>query len=194
MTLLQGAPSIQGTSLIGGEQREISLLELGCRIELYTERKYRDNATLSRLSRAETVKENRLLMEFWPSIGDGGFNVGNTKVASIRNPMVKPAHRCLATTISGRKESTHRVTKIDLYYLYCIYREGVVCNIPYWLDKLLTNEMRVALTVEEDEAEEEAEGEAANVGAGGSAKMYQNMCQGDWHVRQARWMDQQDER
>ncbi|GJY04512.1 hypothetical protein Tco_0370452 [Tanacetum coccineum] len=115
-----------GASLIGGEQREISLLELGCRIGLYTERKYRDNATLSRLSRTETVKENCLLMEFWPSIGDGGFNVGNTKVASIRNPSVKLAHRCLATTISGRKESTHRVTKINLYYLYCIYREGVV--------------------------------------------------------------------
>ncbi|GKA25073.1 hypothetical protein Tco_0711106 [Tanacetum coccineum] len=46
----------------------------------------RENATLSGLSRAETVKEIRLLMEFWPSIGDGGFNVGNTKVASIRDP------------------------------------------------------------------------------------------------------------
>nr|GEU94501.1 hypothetical protein [Tanacetum cinerariifolium] len=46
----------------------------------------------------------------------------------------------------------------------------------------------------EEEAKEEAEGEGANEGAGGSAEMYQNMSQGDWQVRQARWMDQQDER
>ncbi|GKA90219.1 hypothetical protein Tco_0812089 [Tanacetum coccineum] len=210
-------------------------------------------ASACRLSRAETVKENRLLMEFWPSIRDGGFNVGNTKVTSIRNPRVKLAHWCIATTISGRKESTHRVTKIDLYYLYCIYTEGVVCNIPYWLAKylksvrdkslicegmfvtriarsfeLLTNEIRDALSVEplthifkkksliamgvvmelqnricvwpatraveEDEAEEEAEGEAANVGGWWFAEMYRNMSQGNWQVRQARWMDQQEER
>ncbi|GJZ03453.1 hypothetical protein Tco_0536728 [Tanacetum coccineum] len=189
---------------------------------LYTERKSRDNATLSGLSRAETVKENRLLMEFWPSIRDSGFNVGNTKVASIRDPRVKLAYRCIATTIAGRKETIHRVTEIDLYYLYCIYTPKVVCNIPYWLSKylkairdknliyggmfvtriarsfgLLTNEMRDALSIEpppHEKGEEEAEGEAANERAGGFAEMYKNMSQGDWQVHQARWMDQQDER
>ncbi|GJT71465.1 hypothetical protein Tco_1030751 [Tanacetum coccineum] len=111
---------------LGDEQREMSLLELGWRIGLYSERKSRENATLSGLSRAETVKATRLLMKFWPSIEDGGFNVGNMNVASIWNPRVKLAHRCIVTTISGRKENTNRVTKIDLYYLYCIYMEGVV--------------------------------------------------------------------
>ncbi|GKF55671.1 hypothetical protein Tco_0166011 [Tanacetum coccineum] len=187
----------------------MSLLELGWRIDLYIERKSRENATLSGLSMAETVKEIRLLMEFWPSIGDGGFNVGNTKVASIRDPKVKLAYRCIATTISGRKESTNRVAKIDLYYLYCIYTEGVICNIPYWLaKKKLLIAMGIIMelyngvciwpmtrTVEEgDEAKEEVGGEAANEGDGGSAKMYRNMSQGDWQVRQARWMDKQDER
>ncbi|GJW38423.1 hypothetical protein Tco_0064268, partial [Tanacetum coccineum] len=36
-----------------------------------------------------------------------------------------------------RKETTHRVTEIDLYYLYCIYTPDVACNIPYWLYKYL---------------------------------------------------------
>ncbi|GJS09368.1 hypothetical protein Tco_0366164 [Tanacetum coccineum] len=63
---------------LGGEQREMSLLELGWRVGLYSERKSRENATLSGLSRAETVKATRLLMKFWPSIGGGGFNVGKT--------------------------------------------------------------------------------------------------------------------
>nr|GEW44124.1 retrotransposon Orf1 [Tanacetum cinerariifolium] len=167
-------------------------------------------------ARSTRGQSSTLMKSRWKkSIGDGGFNLGNTKVASIRDPKVKLAHRCIATAILGKKESTNRVTEIDLYYLYCIYTEGVVCNIPYWLAKLLTNEMRDALSVkpiphvfkktslitmrvimelhnrvcvcpaaravsEDDEAEE-----AANEGAGGSAKIYQNMSQGDWWVRHA---------
>ncbi|GJR48253.1 hypothetical protein Tco_1316356 [Tanacetum coccineum] len=42
--------------------------------------------------------------------------------------------------------------------------------------------------VEEDEAEEEAEGEVANTRASGSAEMYRNMSQGDWQETQANWM------
>ncbi|GJR55618.1 hypothetical protein Tco_1406139 [Tanacetum coccineum] len=94
----------------------------------------KENATLSGLRNSDTIKESRLLIEFWPSIGEGGFNVGNTKVASIRDPRIKLAHRCIATTIAGRKETTHRVTEIDLY---CIYTPEVACNIPYWLSKYL---------------------------------------------------------
>nr|GEY79789.1 hypothetical protein [Tanacetum cinerariifolium] len=134
-------------------------------------RKYRENATLSGLRNDNIVKEIHLLMEFWPTIGD--FNVGNTKVVTIRDPRVKLAHRCIVTTIAGRKETTHRVIEIDLYYLYCIYTLEVACNIPYWLSKylkgvrdknliyggmlvtkiawsfgLLTNELRYTLSIE----------------------------------------------
>ncbi|GKD58265.1 hypothetical protein Tco_1295774, partial [Tanacetum coccineum] len=129
---------------LGGEPREMSLLELGRRVGLYTERRSRDNATLNGLSRAKTMKANHLLMEFWPTNRDSGFNVGNTRVASIRDPRVKLAYRCI-----------------------------FVCNISYWLSKylkgvrdknliyggmfvtriarsfgLLTNEMRDALSIE----------------------------------------------
>nr|GEW50022.1 hypothetical protein [Tanacetum cinerariifolium] len=72
-----------------------------------------------------------------PTIRDGSFNIGNTKVKSIRDLKVRLAHRCIATTILGRKESTNRVTKVDLYYLYCIYTNKFICNIPYWLAKYL---------------------------------------------------------
>ncbi|GKD82978.1 hypothetical protein Tco_1349817 [Tanacetum coccineum] len=37
----------------------------------------------------------------------------------------------------SRKESTQRITAIDMFYLYCIYAEGVVCDIPYWLARYL---------------------------------------------------------
>ncbi|GJU61718.1 hypothetical protein Tco_1243553 [Tanacetum coccineum] len=120
-----------------GEQKEISLLELGWRIGLYSERQSRESATLSGLRKGVTVKANHLLLGFWPTIRDDGFNVGNTKVASIRYPRVKLAPCCIATTITGRKERTHRVTKIDIFYLYCIYSDEVICNILYWLAKYM---------------------------------------------------------
>ncbi|GJR93857.1 hypothetical protein Tco_0921699 [Tanacetum coccineum] len=121
-------------SWLGGEQKEISLLEFRWRVGLYSERQSMENATLSGLRNGDTVKESHLLMDLWPTIGDRGFNVGNIKVASIRDPRVKLAHRCITT---GRKETTHKVTEIDLYYLYCIYTPKVAYNIPYWLSKYL---------------------------------------------------------
>ncbi|GJV54335.1 putative ribonuclease H-like domain-containing protein [Tanacetum coccineum] len=186
-------------------QREMSLLELGWRVGLYTEQQSRDRATLSGLSRAKMVKANLMLLEFWPNIGDVGFNVGNTKVKSIRDPKIRLAHRCIATTISGRKESTHRVTEMDLYYLYCIYTNEVICNIPYWLAKYLKSVgdknlicggmfitriswsfgvLTEVVVEEEDEGDDEgneaAGGYAGHEGVRGSADIYCNISQGDW--------------
>ncbi|GJX82504.1 hypothetical protein Tco_0331985 [Tanacetum coccineum] len=45
----------------------------------------------------------------------------------------------------------------------------------------------------DDEGNEAVRGYAGHEGVGGSADIYRNMSQGDWKVRQARWMDQQDE-
>ncbi|GKB89348.1 hypothetical protein Tco_0961620 [Tanacetum coccineum] len=214
----------------------------------------RDVTTLSDLRGAKTVNFTRLTHLLCPSIGDGGFNIGNTKAKSIRNPRIKLAHRCITMTITGRKETTNRVIEIDLFYLYCIFRKWVICNISYWLAKylesvrdnsvifkgmfvtriarsfgLLTNEMVSVLNreppphvykktslvkmgvimelhkgeccwpttrevIEEGEDDdEEGNGEGRNEGLGGSTDIYRNMSQGDWQVRQVRWMDQQDE-
>ncbi|GJU25313.1 hypothetical protein Tco_1163934 [Tanacetum coccineum] len=168
---------------LGGEQKEISLLELGWRIGLYFEGKSRENATLSRLRDYNTVKESRLLLEFWPTIRDGGFNVGNTKVASIRDLRVKLAHRCIPTTIAGRKETTHRVTEIDLNYLYCIYIPEVACNIPMcaWL---AIRAMEEEEDEDDDEGDEAARGGAGHEEAGGSTAMYRNTSQDE----RANWM------
>ncbi|GJT35407.1 hypothetical protein Tco_0925826 [Tanacetum coccineum] len=161
---------------LGGEPRMMYLLELGWRVGLYSEEQ--------------------------SSIRDDEFVIGGTAVKKVRDLKVRLAHRCIATTISGRKESTHRITTIDLFFLYCIYAEGVTCNIPYWLarylkrvkDKdltcgsmfvtwvarsfgLLTNAMVDDLRVEPRAhvGEEDEVEESANEEAGGSADMYQNM-------------------
>ncbi|GJT98232.1 hypothetical protein Tco_1093750 [Tanacetum coccineum] len=124
------------------------------------------------------------------------FNVGNTKVVSIRDPRVKLAHRCIATTIVARKETTHRIIEIDLYYLYCIYTLEVACNIPFCLAKyfngmrekiliyggmLVTNIARVMAEEEEDDVDDEGvRGDAGHGEAKGSTDLYNNMSQGDW--------------
>ncbi|GJV13187.1 hypothetical protein Tco_1354728 [Tanacetum coccineum] len=128
---------------LGGEQKEISLWELGWRVSLYSERQSRENATLSGLRNGDTVKKSHLLMEFCPTIGDGGFNVGNTKVASIRDPRVKLAHRCITTTLAGRKETTHRGVRDK----NLIYGWMLVTRIARSFG-LLTNELRDALSIE----------------------------------------------
>ncbi|GKG13716.1 hypothetical protein Tco_0350676, partial [Tanacetum coccineum] len=115
----------------------MSLLELGWRVGLYSERESRDVATLSGLRRAETVNSTHLTHLFWPNIGNDRFNMGNIKAKSIKDLRIKLAHRCITMTITGRKETTNHVTEIDLFYLYCIFGEGVFCNIPYWLAKYL---------------------------------------------------------
>ncbi|GKB17085.1 zinc finger, CCHC-type containing protein [Tanacetum coccineum] len=128
------------TFRLGGVEKEMPLLEFRWRVGLYSERESRDATILSGLRNAETVNATHFTHLFWPTIGDGGYNVGNTKVKSIRNPRIRLAHCCLTMTITGRKESTHCVTEIDLFYLYCIFGEGIVCNVPYWLAKYLKSE------------------------------------------------------
>ncbi|GJX56492.1 hypothetical protein Tco_0286389 [Tanacetum coccineum] len=123
---------------LGGESRIMSLLELGWRVSLYSEEQSRLASTRGGLRRGETVKAKLLLIGFWSSIGDEEFVVGGNTVKKVRDPRVRLAHHCIATTISGMTESTQRINAIDLFYLYCIYGEGVTCNIPYWLAWYLT--------------------------------------------------------
>ncbi|GJY53938.1 ribonuclease H-like domain-containing protein [Tanacetum coccineum] len=120
------------------------------RIGLYSEDQSREDNTLSKLRRAETVMANHLLMEFWPSIEDGNFVVEKTSVSAVRDPRVKLAHRCIATTILGRKDSTQRITEIDLFYLYYIYAPGLFATSPIEAEG-------------DDEAEEVAKEEAGRL-------------------------------
>ncbi|GKF38997.1 hypothetical protein Tco_0119058, partial [Tanacetum coccineum] len=79
------------------------LLEFGWRVGLYSEGESRNVATLSHLRKAETVNSTHKTYSMWPSIGDGMFNVGNTKAQSIRNPRIKLAHWCITMTITATR-------------------------------------------------------------------------------------------
>ncbi|GKE12116.1 hypothetical protein Tco_1415667 [Tanacetum coccineum] len=195
--------SLSSVSLFTNSLPHLSLMPLLV-VGLYSKRESRDVMTLSGLRRAETINSTHVTHLFWPSIGDDKFNMGNTKAKSIKDPRIKLAHRCITMTITGRKETTNRVTEIDLFYLNCIFREGVVCNIPYWLAKYLKGVRdksvifegmfvtKIArsfgfhieeMVVKEDEVnDEEGDGEGGNEGAGGSMDIYRNISAGDLQV------------
>ncbi|GJZ92246.1 hypothetical protein Tco_0664311 [Tanacetum coccineum] len=160
------------------------------------------------LKNALMVKNETMVLLFWPTIGDGEFRTRSMVARSIRDPRVRLAHRCIATTILGRKDSTHRITLSDLFFLYCIYNEGVVCNIPFWLAHYLNGVMDGEIIIElvpgqchwvgtreahQQHQEHEEEKEEANEDCvGGSAKAYRGISRRDWQAHQGAWMDQQD--
>nr|GEW28580.1 hypothetical protein [Tanacetum cinerariifolium] len=111
----------------------MSLLEFGWRVGLYSMEQSSLANTRSGLSRGETIKVDHELLLFWPNIKDDEFFIGGTAIKKVRDPRVRLSHRFIATTISGRKESTHRITATDIFFLYYIYAEGVTYNIPSWL-------------------------------------------------------------
>ncbi|GJZ27374.1 hypothetical protein Tco_0571627 [Tanacetum coccineum] len=127
------------------------------RVGLYSERESRDVATLSGLRNAETINATHFTHMFWPTIGDDGYNVGNMKAKSIRNPMIKLVHQCITMTITGRKETTNR---------------GNVCDKDssvFWFAH-----QRIGYGGGGGD-DEEGDGEGGNKGVGGFADIYQNM-------------------
>ncbi|GJU76537.1 transposon ty3-I gag-pol polyprotein [Tanacetum coccineum] len=163
------------------------------------------------LKNALMVKNETMVLMFWPTIGDGEFRTRSMVARSIRDPRVRLAHRFIATTILGHKDSTHRITLSDLFFLYCIYNEGVVCNIPFWLarylkgvkdEEIFKKKSLVAMEIiieivpgqcrwvgtreahQQHQEHEEEEEEANEDCAGGFAKAYRGMSRRDWQALQ----------
>nr|GEZ57859.1 hypothetical protein [Tanacetum cinerariifolium] len=153
--LAQYKPLHKGVTFwLRGVEREISILELGRRVGLYSERESRDVATLSGLRKAKMVNSTCMTHLFWSSMGDDKFNVGNTKAKSIRDPRIKLAHRKNSLVKMGVITELH---------------EGECC---YPVTKGV---------VKEDEGDDkEVDGEGGNEEAEGSVNIYRNMSAGDW--------------
>ncbi|GJY42772.1 hypothetical protein Tco_0430985 [Tanacetum coccineum] len=173
------------------------------------------------LRNALMVRNETMLLLFWPSIGDGKFTTRSMVARMIRDPRVRLSHHCIATTIAGHKDSTHQITLSDLFFLYCIFSEGVVCNIPFWLGRylngvrdgedfkkksLVTMEIIIELvprqcnwvtkleTQPQQQEQADEEEEADDDGVGGSVEAYREMSRRDWQAHHGVLMDQQDER
>ncbi|GJX30547.1 hypothetical protein Tco_0238626 [Tanacetum coccineum] len=148
---------------LGGEQKEISLLELGWRIGLYSEWQSWESAILSGLRKREIRK--------WPPLGIQGLRL---PIVALQRPLWVERKALI-----GSPKLTYST---------------FIASTP--MRSSATFHTGLLKALEEDEEDDEGDeadgGGAGNEGAGGSADMYHNMSQGDWQVRQARWMDQQD--
>nr|GEZ12569.1 hypothetical protein [Tanacetum cinerariifolium] len=124
-----------------------------------------------------------------PLSNSASFLVGGMVIKKVRDSRVKLSHCCIATTTSGRKDSTQRITSLDLFFLYCIYGEGVTCNIPYWLARYLEKVKKKDLLA----------GGTFMTKIAKSFGLLTNLMidtlsvEPQAHVCKARWMDQQDE-
>ncbi|GKD75163.1 hypothetical protein Tco_1333445 [Tanacetum coccineum] len=120
MMLLHEAPFIAGTSLIRNSSLAkvyIKLSSSPSTMTLSTGPNGYDPKHLGVMLRLGGEKMEISLLEL-------GWRVGLYIERKSRENM----------TLNG-KESTNMVTEIDIYYLYCIYTQGVIGNIPYWLAK-----------------------------------------------------------
>ncbi|GKF29348.1 hypothetical protein Tco_0095690, partial [Tanacetum coccineum] len=117
---------------LGGGQRSFSLVEFRWRVGLYSKTEGDEIGTELALRNAMMVRDEHRLIEFWPTIGDGEFTTESMVARMIRDPRVRLAHHCIATTILARRDSTQRITLIDLFFMSSIYSERVLYNIPFW--------------------------------------------------------------
>ncbi|GJW70822.1 hypothetical protein Tco_0127739 [Tanacetum coccineum] len=181
----------------------MSLFEFGWRIGLYTEQQSRDRATLSGLSREKTVKTSLMLLEFWPTIRDGSFNIGNTKggkkarIESLR----------LTSTIYIASTPVRSFTTFPIGLLSELRNALTIEPPPHVFKKKLLIAMGVIMELhnggccwpatpeakvkEEDDGDDGGDeavggGYMGHEGVRGSADIYHNMIQGDWKVRQTR--------
>ncbi|GJR99531.1 putative reverse transcriptase domain-containing protein [Tanacetum coccineum] len=148
-----------------GEQKEISLLELGWRVGLYSERQSRENVTLSGLRNSDTIKESHLLMEFWPTIGDGGgVREKNLIYGGMLVTRIATSFGLLTNELRDAlsiKPPPHVFKKKSLIAMGVIMElQNGICVWP-----------APRAVEEEEEAKEEPEGDAGHGGVGGSANI-----------------------
>nr|GEU82230.1 hypothetical protein [Tanacetum cinerariifolium] len=140
----------------------------------------RENATLSRLRDCNTIKENHLLMDFWPTIRDRGFNVGNTKDKNLicGGMLITKIARSFRLLTNEFRNALNIKPPPHVFKKKSLIATGVIME--------LKNRMCAWLAVramEEEEDEDDNEGDEAAGGgtchdeAGGSTAMYRNMSQ-----------------
>ncbi|GJY47594.1 hypothetical protein Tco_0436657 [Tanacetum coccineum] len=170
---------------LGGEQKEISFLELGWRIGLYSERQSRESATLSGLRKGFVCNIPYWLAKYMVGIREKSLICEGMFVTWIAQSYGLLNKEMMgALSVEPSPHVFKKKSLISMRVIMELHNGG--CFWPTTLETVEEDE-------EDDKGDEAAGGDACHEGAGGSADMYCNMSQGDWQVRQAHWMDQQDE-
>ncbi|PPS17544.1 hypothetical protein GOBAR_AA03004 [Gossypium barbadense] len=113
---------------IGGLIRQLSILEFGATLGLYTE-EFREENELHALSRHIHFSLSKCWHTLAPSTAS--YNPSRSK-ASVLPPSLRYLHPILAHTIIRRRESTSVVNTHDVYFLWCMSK-GHVIDLAYFI-------------------------------------------------------------
>ncbi|KAL8232916.1 hypothetical protein R6Q57_002694 [Mikania cordata] len=102
---------------------ELSLVDFGCALGLYTEQEL----TMPIYTTAIHTADDAVVSAWWPRIGDEPF-VRAFRVTRIRDPLIRYLHRFIASFVTGCGMSQEWFTYQDLFFLYCIL-SGRPCNL-----------------------------------------------------------------
>ncbi|KAL8254456.1 hypothetical protein R6Q59_032677 [Mikania micrantha] len=113
MEALDQLPAI--TFTLCGQDVQMSLTQWGIATGFYT----RDEVTTPLFVDAALEEDEAVLVDWWSVIGDEPF-VNKARASSIRDPLHRYLHRCIACTITSRRLSQEWVTQKDLFFMYCL--------------------------------------------------------------------------
>ncbi|PPR97064.1 hypothetical protein GOBAR_AA23603 [Gossypium barbadense] len=113
--------------------RQLSVLEFGAALGLYTE-EFKEENNLDTLSRHIHFSFSKCWHTLVP--GAASYNPRRSK-ASVLPPFLRYLHAVLAHTITGRRESTGVINTHDAYFLWCMY----VIDLAYFIVLTIQHQM-----------------------------------------------------
>ncbi|KAL8200542.1 hypothetical protein R6Q57_011881 [Mikania cordata] len=111
-------------SNINRETKEMSIERFAVLLGVY----YEPETVMDAFTHWLTQGEDRVMRAWWPHISDTLFTSHRLRVSTIRDPLIRYIHRCIVTTISGRRQGQEWVTTTDLFYIHSLMT-GRPCNL-----------------------------------------------------------------
>ncbi|KAF5767721.1 hypothetical protein HanXRQr2_Chr14g0628021 [Helianthus annuus] len=111
-----------------GEKFSISIAQFGAIIGLYDEADARDEENTGGLRKLPQDQRQAA----WAQIGEGDYNLSQTKSTQLRDPLYRYIHRVLSYSLCQRHDSGGVVGLRDLMVLHCIHNH-VPLDIPHLL-------------------------------------------------------------
>ncbi|KAD3640457.1 hypothetical protein E3N88_29680 [Mikania micrantha] len=110
-----------------GQHMEMSIEWFAVHLGIY----YEPETVRDAFTQWLTQCEDMVMRAWWAQISDTPFTGHRLRATTIRDPLIRYIHRCIATTISGRGQSQEWVTTTDLFYLHSLMT-GKPCNLARW--------------------------------------------------------------
>lgn len=118
------------TFRLGGQPRKMSMMELAACLGIYS-REQLDAAHFSDyLMASEMIETEFYPKDVWHEFSSKPYARGGNSYKDMDNMQLRVIQRCLAHTISHRRENTERVGFADLWYLRKFVAEENI-NVPY---------------------------------------------------------------